>query len=55
MENINACWLLLELDALFSKSNFQLVGEEGPIALELYATFDLWRSTGKNQKLENRS
>jgi hypothetical protein len=38
---------LLDLDAWFSKFDDQSAGEEGPIALELYETFDLWRSTGK--------
>jgi len=47
MEPISACWLLLDLDAWFSKFDDQSAGEEGPIALELYETFDLWRSTGK--------
>jgi len=55
MESINACWLLLDLDAWFSKLDVQSAGEEGPIALELYATFDLWCSIGKRQKLENHS
>jgi len=55
MEPINACWLLLDLDAWFSKFDVQSAGKEGPIALELYATFDLWHSRGKRRKLENRS
>ena len=55
MEPINACWLLLDLDAWFSKFDVQSVGEEGPIALQLYATFDLRRSTGKRRYFENRS
>jgi hypothetical protein len=55
MESINVYWLLLELDAWFSKFDVQSAVEEGPIALKLYATFDLWRSTGKRRYLENRS
>jgi hypothetical protein len=31
---------LLDLDAWFSKSDVPSAGEEGPIALELYANFD---------------
>jgi hypothetical protein len=37
----NACWLLLDLDAWFPKFDVQTAGEEGPIALKLYATCDL--------------
>ena len=32
------CWII---DAWFSKFDVQSAGEEGPIALELYSTFDL--------------
>ena len=49
IEPISACWLLLDLDAWFSKFDVKSAGKEGPIALELYATFDLWRSTGKRR------
>jgi hypothetical protein len=46
---------LLDLDVWVSLFDVQLAGEEGPNAVELYTTFDLWRSTGKRQKLENYS
>jgi len=49
MEPIYVYWLLLDLDAWFSKFDVQSAGEEGPIALELYATFDLWRSRDKRR------
>jgi len=49
MEPINAYWLLLDLDAWFSKFDVKSADEEGPIALKLYATVDLWRSTGKKR------
>jgi hypothetical protein len=49
MEPINDYWLLLDLDAWFSKLDVQSAGEEGPIAPELYATSDLWCSTGKGR------
>jgi len=34
MEPINAWWLLLDLDAWFSKFDIHSAGEEGPIALD---------------------
>ena len=46
------CWTLMRDSPKF---DVQSAGEEGPIALELYANFDLWRSTGKRRYLENRS
>jgi len=49
MERINACWLLLDLDVWFSQFDIRLAGEEGPIALGLYAAVNLWRSTGKRR------
>ena len=49
MESINDCWLLLDVDAWFSKFDIQLAGEEGQNALELYAYFDLWRSIGRRR------
>ena len=38
------CWTFMR----DSPTDIQSAGE-GPIALQLYATFDLWRSTGKRQ------
>jgi hypothetical protein len=54
MEPFNVSWLLLNLNAWFSKFDVRSAGES-PIALEIFATFDLWRSTGKRRYLENCS
>jgi len=41
VEPISVYRLFLDLDARLFKFDVQSAGEEGPIALELYATFDL--------------
>ena len=44
------CWTLMRDSPKF---DVQSARKESPIALQLYATFDLRRSTGKRQQLEN--